>query len=107
MDLFSFRIYMKVWNKGDTRRKFRKGVSYMTAREYMAYSRQRSDNIKAIIAEHKQRKGMTDAMVAKAAGINPGTFVQRKRNPGTFRLNDLWAICNVLDVPQEQRNTIL
>ena len=55
----------------------------MTAREYMAYSRQRSDNIKAIIAEHKQRKGMTDAMVAKAAGINPGTFVQRKRNPGT------------------------
>ena len=72
MDLFSFRIYMKVWNKGDTRRKFRKGVSYMTAREYMAYSRQRSDNIKAIIAEHKQRKGMTDAMVAKAAGINPG-----------------------------------
>ena len=32
----------------------------MTAREYMAYSRQRSDNIKAIIAEHKQRKGMTD-----------------------------------------------
>ena len=45
----------------------------MTAREYMAYSRQRSDNIKAIIAEHKQRKGMTDAMVAKAAGINPGT----------------------------------
>ena len=73
----------------------------------MAYSRQRSDNIKAIIAEHKQRKGMTDAMVAKAAGINPGTFVQRKRNPGTFRLNDLWAICNVLDVPEEQRNTIL
>ena len=66
-----------------------------------------SDNIKAIIAEHKQRKGMTDAMVAKAAGINPGTFVQRKRNPGTFRLNDLWAICNVLDVPEEQRNTIL
>ena len=60
----------------------------MTAREYMAYSRQRSDNIKAIIAEHKQRKGITDAMVAKAAGINPGTFVQRKRNPGTFRLND-------------------
>lgn len=79
----------------------------MTAREYMAYSRQRSDNIKAIIAEHKQRKGMTDAMVAKAAGIKPGTFVQRKRNPGTFRLNDLWAICNVLDVPEEQRNTIL
>ena len=37
----------------------------MTAREYMAYSRQRSDNIKAIIAEHKQRKGMTDAMVAR------------------------------------------
>ena len=25
MDLFLFRIHMKVWNKGDTRRKFKRG----------------------------------------------------------------------------------
>ena len=79
----------------------------MTAREYMAYSRQRSDNIKAIIAEHKQRKGMTRCDGSQGGRHQSGTFVQRKRNPGTFRLNDLWAICNVLDVPEEQKNNVL
>lgn len=74
---------------------------------YAAYCRQRSENIKAIIAELKSRNHMTDAQIAKAMNLKHGTFVDRKSDPSKFRMRDIWMLYEALNVPEEQRKTIV
>lgn len=77
------------------------------AATYAAYTRQRTENVRAIISEHKTRRNMTNAGIAKAINMPVDTFKKRKADPGTFRAEELWLLCEVLGVPEEQRHTII
>lgn len=43
-----------------------------------AYSRPRSENVRAIITEIKSHKGMTDENIAKLLGISVSSFRHKK-----------------------------
>ncbi len=73
-----------------------------TARQAISYSRQCSENLKAIIAEAKVRRHLTDEGIAKAMGMPLSSFTFRKSNPGRFRLEDIWLLCQVLEIPHDQ-----
>lgn len=83
----------------------------MTARAkataHAMYVRQRAENIQAIINEYKGRRKMTNADLAKAIGMSVNTFKSRKTKPGRFRMEDIWLICEALDVPEDQRRTVM
>lgn len=83
----------------------------MTARAkataHAMYARQRAENVKAIINEHKGRRKMTNADLAKAIGMSVNTLQSRKSNPGRLRLEDIWLIFEALDVPEDQRKTVM
>lgn len=74
---------------------------------YAAYTRQRAENVRAIISEHKTRRNMTNAGIAKAINMPVETFKKRKANPATFRAGELWLMCEALGVPEKQRHTII
>lgn len=74
---------------------------------YATYTRQRAENVRAIISEHKTRRNMTNARIAKAIHMPLRTFEKRKMDPGLFKLEDLWLLCEALGVPEEQRKTIM
>ena len=77
------------------------------AAAHTAYTRQRAENIRALISEHKTRKNMTNAGIAKAINMPLDTFNKRKAEPATFRVGELWLMCEALGVPEEQRHTII
>ncbi|MFR1352824.1 hypothetical protein [[Clostridium] symbiosum] len=77
------------------------------AAAYATYTRQRVENVRAIISEHKARRNMTNAGIAKAIHMPLRTFEKRKMDPGLFKLEDLWLLCEALGVPEEQRKTIM
>lgn len=78
-----------------------------TSASYIAYSRQKAENIRAIINEYKARCCMTNIAIAKAMNMPLATFSHRKSDPGLFRLDEIWLLCEVLGVPEEQRKTIM
>ena len=77
------------------------------AAAYTTYTRQRAENVRAIISEHKTRRNMTNAGIAKAINMPVETFKKRKAEPATFRAGELWLLCEALGVPEEQRKTIM
>jgi len=77
------------------------------AKQSIEYSRQCGDNLKAIIAEVKVRQHLTDEGVAKMLDMPLPTFKSRKGNPGRFRLEDIWRLCQVLEIPDNQRKSIV
>lgn len=83
----------------------------MTARAkataHAAYVRQKSENIQAIISEYKTRRKMTNDDIAKAVGLPVSTFKNRKTDPGRMRMEDIWMIFDVLDVPTDVRETVV
>lgn len=83
----------------------------MTARAkataHAAYVRQKSENIQAIISEYKTRRKMTNADLAKATGLPRSTLENRKSQPGKMRMEDIWLIFDILDVPADVRETVV
>lgn len=77
------------------------------AAAYTAYTRQCSENVRAIIGEYMSRRKLTNDDLAKAIGISPSAFDVRKSKPETFRLSELWRMYEALGVPEEQRKTIM
>lgn len=75
--------------------------------KHIMYSRQRAENIRVIISEIKVRRHMTDAGVAKAINMPLSTFYHRKAHPGEFRLEEIWQMYQALEVPEEQRGTVV
>lgn len=73
----------------------------------ISYSRQCGENLRAIIAEIKVRQHLTDAGMAKALNMPVATFKQRKQNPGRFRLEEIWLLYQALNVPDEQRKSVV
>ena len=54
-------------------------ASKKPAAAYVAYAKQRSENIRAIIIEYKTRRKLTDRDLAELLGISISTFWKRKR----------------------------
>lgn len=74
---------------------------------YAAYARVCSDNIMAIIAEIKARHHLTDETLAKRINMNANTFRSRKADPSTFRMFEVWALFQLLNVPDEKRKSVV
>ena len=77
------------------------------AANYTIYTRQCSENIRAIINEYKARRKLTDGVIAESINMPLPTFRIRKKDPSSFRIRELWMIYEILDVPEEQRKTII
>lgn len=82
-------------------------IARTKANGYAAYTRQRTENILAIIGEYKARTGMSNGDVAQAIGMPLSTFNKRKARPENFRLKEVWLLCEVLGVPGDQRETVM
>ena len=82
-------------------------TSKQRAAAHTAYTRQRAENIRAIINEYKSRRRMTNVDIAKAINMPLPTFEHRKGHPEIFRIGELWLLCEALGVPEEQRHTII
>ena len=78
-----------------------------SARQSIEYSRQCSENLKAIIAEAKSRKHLTDRNIADMMGMPLPTFSYRKCHPEEFRLRDIWQLFQVLEILDGQRKEIV
>lgn len=73
-----------------------------------SYSKMRSENILAIIADLKVRKNLLDADIAKALNDMPlSTFRARKRDPGKFRMWEMWIIMQMAGSEEEKKSSIL
>lgn len=57
-----------------------------------------NQNIKAVITYKRMQKGLTAEEVAIAARMKKDKFYYRLRNPDTFRLCELRAIAQKLDI---------
>lgn len=77
------------------------------ARQSIEYSRQCGENLKAIIAEAKSRKHLTDKNIADMMGMPLPTFSYRKCHPEEFRLRDIWQLFQVLEIMDSQRKEIV
>ena len=51
------------------------------------------------IASSRTRRGLRQNELAERCGIPNATFSYRVKNPGTFRVDELLSIANVLDIP--------
>lgn len=77
------------------------------AKQSAEYSRQCSENLKAIIAEAKSRKHLTDRNIADMMGMPLPTFSYRKCHPEEFRLRDIWQLFQVLEILDGKRKEIV
>lgn len=77
------------------------------AKQSIEYSRQCGENLKAIIAEAKSRKHLTDKNIADMMGMPLPTFSYRKCHPGEFRLRDIWQMFQILEIADIQRKDVL
>ena len=77
------------------------------ARQSVEYTLQCGENLKAIIAEAKSRKHLTNKNIADMMGMPLATFSHRKGNPEDFRLGDIWQLFQVLEISDNQRKDIV
>lgn len=45
--------------------------------------------------------------LAKKLGMHPATFREKRRNPRTFKADELWKICRILKFTDEQKAKIM
>lgn len=81
--------------------------SESVAKKSQSYMAQKSENIRAIIADIKIRRHLTDAGVAKLINMPLGTFRARKADPGLFRLCEIWMLYQAAEVPEERRSEVV
>lgn len=61
----------------------------------------RQQEISFRIKDMMNRRHCTQRELAKSANISTGSMSQKLNNPGTFRVDDLYRIANVLNVSYE------
>jgi hypothetical protein len=67
----------------------------------------RDREINAIIIAGMARQAKTDDEISIKLHITKRCFQDRRRNPGMFRLNELWTLCKELDLNSEEKATIM
>lgn len=64
-------------------------------------------NVRALIAKYMELRKANEEKVAAQAGMVKRSLQNKRRHPETFRLGELWDVCDALDVPDEERIEIL
>lgn len=68
---------------------------------------ERCRHVRGVISKAQEIKKVTGRDLSIAIGKNPRYMEQRNADPGSLRLSDLWAICDKLSIPPEERLEIL
>lgn len=74
---------------------------------HMLHARQRAVNIQGILSKYRAIRHLTDSRIAAAAGIKLPTYYKRKADPSTFKIGELWRLYDVLEVPEDERKTVM
>ena len=61
----------------------------------VSYAREKSDNIRVLIAKVKAQKQYDNEKMAKCLGLKIGTYYNRLRDPSTFRSGELWRLMQI------------
>lgn len=63
--------------------------------------------VKGLILKNQAMLKMSDEEVAKKIAITKRTYQNKKNNPSTFKLGELWRTCKVLRFTEEEKEKIL
>lgn len=55
-----------------------------------------------LIDSYQKLYGVGDQQMAKALGMGVATWYRRKKEPGSFTLGEVAAICRRLQIPKEE-----
>jgi len=70
----------------------------------VTYGKEKSDNIRVLIAKVKAQKQYDNEKMAKCLGLKISTYYNRLRNPATFRSGELWILMQIGKVPKEEKD---
>lgn len=70
----------------------------------VTYGKEKSDNIRVLIAKVKAQKQYDNEKMAKCLGLKISTYYNRLRNPATFRSGELWILMQLGKVPKEEKD---
>jgi hypothetical protein len=70
----------------------------------VTYGKEKSDNIRVLIAKVKAQKQYDNEKMAKCLGLKIGTYYNRLRDPSTFRSGELWILMQIGKVPKEEKD---
>lgn len=69
----------------------------------VSYVREKSDNIRVLIAKVKAQKQYDNEKMAKCLGLKIGTYYNRLRDPSTFRSGELWRLMQIGKVSDSEK----
>jgi hypothetical protein len=69
----------------------------------VSYAREKSDNIRVLIAKVKAQKQYDNEKMAKCLGLKIGTYYNRLRDPSTFRSGELWRLMQIGKVSDSEK----
>lgn len=72
-----------------------------------SYSAEKSEQCTFLLDDIKSRQHIRDQEMAKMMGIPLGTLYMRKKDPGSFRLWELWNLMQAAGVDEERKQEIL
>ena len=70
----------------------------------VTYGKEKSDNIRVLIAKVKAQKQYDNEKMARCLGLKISTYYNRLRNPATFRSGELWRLMQIGKVPKEEKD---
>lgn len=73
----------------------------------VSYGREKSDNIRVLIAKIKAQKHYDNEQMAKCIGLKLGTYQSRVHDPSTFRAWELWNLMQLGKVSEEEKGAFL
>lgn len=69
----------------------------------VTYRKEKSDNIRVLIAKVKAQKRYDNEKMAKCLGLKISTYYNRLRDPSTFRSGELWLLMQIGKVPDSEK----
>lgn len=72
-----------------------------------SYSAEKSEQCTFLLDDIKSRQHIRDQEMAKMMGIPLGTLYMRKKDPGSFRLWELWNLMQAAGVEEGRKQEIL
>lgn len=69
----------------------------------VTYGKEKSDNIRVLIAKVKAQKQYDNEKMAKCLGLKISTYYNRLRDPSTFRSGELWLLMQIGKVSDSEK----
>ena len=73
----------------------------------ISYGKEKSQNIRVLIATIKVRRNYDNAKMAKCLGLTLSTYQSRVHDPSTFRAWELWNLMQLGKVPDSEKANYL